>query len=90
MIKTFEFYFDFASPYSFIAHKKIIKIEEENKIKIKYKPILLGGLLKLAGIKANFEIPAKGKYMVRDCKLCAEKNNIEFKFSNYFPIVCSC
>ena len=86
MIKTLEFYLDFASPYSFIAHKKIIKIEEENKIKIKYKPILLGGLLKLAGIKANFEIPAKGKYMVRDCKLCAEKNNIEFKFSNYFPI----
>jgi len=22
MIKPFEFYFDFASPYSFIAHKK--------------------------------------------------------------------
>ena len=87
MIKTFEFYFDFVSPYSFIAHKKIIKIERENAIKIKYKPILLGALLKLTGIKANFDIPIKGKYMVRDCKLCAEKNNIEFKFTNYFPII---
>ncbi len=50
MTKPFEFYFDFASPYSFIAHKKIRKIEKENSIKINYMPILLGGLLKSAGI----------------------------------------
>ena len=36
MIKPFEFYFDFASPYSFIAHKKIRKIEKENSIRINY------------------------------------------------------
>ena len=49
MIKPFEFYFDFGSPYSFLAHKQIRKIESDNSIKIKYIPILLGGLLKLAG-----------------------------------------
>ena len=49
-------------------------------------PILLGGLLKLSGIKANVDIPIKGKYMIRDCKLWAEKNNIHFKFNSYFPI----
>ena len=87
MIKTFEFYFDFASPYSFIAHKRIRVIEKENSIKIKYMPILLGGLLKLAGAKANVEIPLKAKYMVKDCKLWAEKYNIEFKFNSYFPII---
>ena len=87
MIKSFEFYFDFASPYSFLAHKQIRKIEEENSIKVKYIPILLGALLKSAGIRANVDIPIKGKYMIKDCKLCAEKNNIEFKFNNYFPIV---
>ncbi len=36
MIKPFEFYFDFASPYTFIAHKKIRKIEKENSIKMKH------------------------------------------------------
>ena len=86
MIKTFEFYFDFGSPYSFLAHKQIRKIESDNSIKIKYIPILLGGLLKLAGIKANADIPIKGKYMIKDCKLWAEKNQITFKFNNYFPI----
>jgi len=86
MIKPFEFYFDFASPYTFIAHKKIRKIEKENSIQMKYMPILLGGLLKSAGIKANADIPIKAKYMIKDCKLWAEKHNIFFKFNNYFPI----
>jgi len=53
---------------------------------MKYIPILLGGLLKSAGIKANVDIPIKAKYMIKDCKLWAEKYNIIFKFNNYFPI----
>ena len=61
MIKPFQFYFDFASPYTFIAHKEIRKIEKENSIQVKYMPILLGGLLKLTGIKADVDIPIKGK-----------------------------
>ena len=86
MIKPFEFYFDFGSPYTFLAHKQIRKIEKENSIKVEYMPILLGGLLKLADIKPNVDIPVKGKYMIKDCKLWAEKYNITFKFNNYFPI----
>ena len=86
MIKSFDFYFDFISPYSFLAHKEIRKIEKKNSIKIKYKPILLGGLHNLHGIKAPAFIPAKAKHMIRDCKLIAEKNKIKFKFNSYFPI----
>ena len=87
MIKSFEFYFDFGSPYTFLAHKEIRKIEKENSIKIKYMPILLGGLLKSVGVKPNADIPIKAKYMIKDCKLWADKKNIVFKFNNYFPIV---
>ena len=86
MIKSFDFYFDFISPYSFLAHKEIRKIEKKNSIKIQYKPILLGGLHNLHGIKATAFIPAKAKHMIRDCKLIAEKNKIRFKFNSYFPI----
>ena len=86
MIKSFDFYFDFVSPYSFLAHKEIRKIEKKNSIEIKYKPILLGGLHNLHGIKAPAFIPAKAKHMVRDCKLIAEKNKTRFKFNSYFPI----
>ena len=86
MIKSFDFYFDFVSPYSFLAHKQISKLEKKNSVKIKYKPILLGALHNLHGIKAPAFIPAKAKHMIRDCKLIAEKNKIKFKFNSYFPI----
>ena len=86
MIKPFEFYFDFVSPYSFIAHQEIKKIEKSDSVKIKYKPILLGGLHNLHSIKAPAFTPAKAKFMIRDCKLIAEKNKIKFKFNSYFPI----
>ena len=86
MIKPFDFYFDFVSPYSFLAHKEIRKIEKKMGIKIGYKPVLLGGLHNLHGIKAPAFIPAKAKHMIRDCKLIAERNNVSFKFNSYFPI----
>ncbi len=86
MNKTFDFYFDFISPYSFIAHKKIKKLEKEYKFKISYRPILLGGLHNLHNIKAPAFIPSKARFMIRDCKMVAEKNKINFKFNSYFPI----
>ena len=86
MIKPFDFYFDFVSPYSYLAHKEIKKIENKEGIKIRYNPILLGGLHNLHGIKAPAFIPAKAKHMIKDCKLIAEKNEIKFKFNYYFPI----
>jgi len=86
MIKPFEFYFDFISPYSFLAHQEIKKIEKKDNIKIKYRAILLGGLHNLHGIKAPAFIPSKAKFMIRDCKLIAEKKKVNFKFNSYFPI----
>jgi len=86
MIKSFDFFFDFISPYSYLAHKKIRIIEKKHKINIKYVPIFLAALLNLAGIKAPAFVPAKARFMIRDCKLFAEKLNIKFKFNSFFPI----
>ena len=83
MNNNIDFYFDIISPYAFIAYKNITKID---KNEFNFKPILLGGLHNLHGIKAPAFIPAKAKHMIRDCKLIAEKNNIKFKFNSYFPI----
>ena len=40
----------------------------------------------LHNIKAPAFIPSKAKFMIRDCKMVAEKNKIDFKFNSYFPI----
>ena len=50
MTKEIDFYFDFISPYTYLAHKKIQSLPK--KIKINYKPILLSGLHNLGGVTA--------------------------------------
>ena len=86
MIKSFDFFFDFASPYSYLAHKQIRNIELQNKIQVNYMPIFLGELLTFTEVKAPAYIPSKAKFMIKDCKLFAEKLSIKFKFNSYFPI----
>ena len=84
MTKKIDFYFDFISPYSFLAHKKIIN--SDDRIKFNYKAILLGGLHKLGGITAPAFNERKMKNMKNDCTLIAKKNKIEFIWNDKFPI----
>ena len=83
MIKLIDFYFDFISPYSYLAYKRLINL---SNINVNYKPILLGGLHKLGGITAPAFNERKMKNMKNDCELIAKKNKIEFKWNNKFPI----
>ena len=86
MTKTLKFYFDFISPYSFLAHQKLRKMNVDSSIKIIYMPILLGGLHKLGGITAPAFNEKKMKNMKNDCNLIAKKNKIDFVWNEKFPI----
>ena len=86
MSSYIDFYFDIISPYSYIAHKKIQKIKEHQKVIFNYKPILLGGLHNLAGINAPAFNKFKIKNMQSDCELVSKKNSISFKWNLKFPI----
>ena len=86
MSNHIDFYFDIISAYSYIAHKKIQKIKDNQKINFKYKPIFLGGLHNLAGISAPAFNKYKMKNMQNDCELVSKKNNISFTWNSKFPI----
>ena len=86
MTKSVDFYFDFISPYSFLAYKKLKLLNRNSNIHINYKPILLGGLHKLGGITAPAFNERKMKNMKNDCELVAKKNTIEFKWNSKFPV----
>ena len=86
MNKSIDFYFDFISPYSFLAYKKLKILNEKNRFNITYKPILLGGLHKLGGITAPAFNERKMKNMKFDCELIARKNNIDFIWNDKFPL----
>lgn len=86
MSKVIDFYFDFISPYSYIAHQKIKLIDIKDEIKFDYKPILLGGLHKLGNITAPAFNERKMKNMKNDCEIISKKNKISFKWNDKFPI----
>ena len=84
MTRKIDFYFDFISPYTYLAHRKIQSLSKD--IKINYKPILLGGLHNLEGITAPAFIKPKLKHMINDCVLIAKKNKFDFKWNSKFPL----
>ena len=83
MTKEIDFYFDFISPYSYLAHHKIKTIKNVN---FNYKPVLVGGLHNLQGITAPAFIKAKLKHMISDCDLIAKKDKNNFIWNSKFPI----
>ena len=84
MNKHIDFYFDFISPYSYLAHKKIINLNQRNIFN--YKAILLGGLHNLAEVTPPAFNERKMKNMKDDCILIAKKNKISFEWNQKFPI----
>jgi len=84
MSKHIDFYFDFISPYSYLAHKKIINLNQRNIFN--YKAILLGGLHNLGEVIAPAFNKRKMKNMKNDCILISKKNEIPFKWNEKFPI----
>jgi len=86
MTRSIDYYFDIISPYSYIAHKKIEKVKREKNIVFNYKPILLGGLHKLANITPPAFNEFKMKNMKNDCEIVSSKNHIPFRWNEKFPI----
>jgi len=84
MTKKIDFYFDFVSPYTYLAHIKIINLNQRKNFT--YKPILLGGLHNLGGITAPAFNERKMKNMREDCTFIAKKNEIPFIWNEKFPI----
>ena len=83
MTKEIDFYFDFISPYSYLAH---LKIKKTKNINFNYKPVLVGGLHNLQGITAPAFIKPKLKHMISDCDLISKKNSFNFIWNSKFPI----
>lgn len=86
MTKDVEFYFDFGSPYSYLAYHQLKKITEKYQAKIVYRPVLLGGIFQATNNQSPAMIPAKARYAFKDFKDWSKYLNIPFKFNPSFPI----
>lgn len=86
MPKTIEFYFDFTSPYGYLASRRIESIAAKHDREIVWRPILLGAIFKISGRKPLLDIPLLGDYSNRDIARSAREYAIECRIPEPFPI----
>lgn len=85
MAATVEFLFDFGSPASYIAHRRLPALVARTGVIIDYQPVLLGGIFKSSGNSAPATVPAKGRYLFRDLQRFADRERIPLAMNPYFP-----
>lgn len=83
---TIEFYFDFSSPYGYLAAQKIDRIGEKYGRKVHWHPIMLGVIFKETGNRPNADVPLKGDYMRYDVPRTAAMMGVPFTWPEAFPI----
>ncbi len=87
MAKPIEFYFDFSSPYGFLAAQRIDEIGAENGREVLWRPFLLGVVFKTTGGQPLLDIPLKGDYARRDLARSARLMDIPFAMPKPFPFM---
>ena len=82
-----DFWFEFASTYSYLSVMRIERAAEAAGVDIEWKPFLLGPVfLALGWNDSPFNIyPPKGRYMWRDLERLAEKEGLPFLRPSRFP-----
>ena len=78
-MKNLEFFWDAASPYTYLASTQIPKIRERTNAQIVIRPFLLGGVFKSTGNEMPAEIPAKATWMLDDLKRWSQHYGVEMK-----------
>jgi 2-hydroxychromene-2-carboxylate isomerase len=84
--RTIEFFFDFGSPTTYLAHTQLPRIARETGATLQYRPMLLGGVFKATGNTSPVTVPAKGRWMGEDIARWARRYGVPFTFNPHFPI----
>lgn len=84
--KTVEFFFDFGSPTTYLAHTQLPKLARDTGADIVHRPMLLGGVFKATGNASPVTVPAKGRWMGADMARFAHLYGVPFAFNPHFPI----
>ncbi|HEY5598859.1 MAG TPA: 2-hydroxychromene-2-carboxylate isomerase [Kiloniellales bacterium] len=87
MPKPIEFYFDFSSPYGYLAAQRIDELGEEYGREVAWQPFLLGVVFKTTGGQPLLDIPMKGDYARRDLARSARLMDIPFTLPRPFPFM---
>ena len=84
---TLEFFYDFVSPYSYLASTRVEAEVARVGGKLRFRPFLLGGVFNATGNKAPIENPAKGRHLATDVGRWAKRLGVPFAWPSQFPLL---
>ncbi len=87
MPSTLEFWFEFASTYSYLAASRIEQLANAAGVVIVWRPFLLGPIFSSQGWNDSpFNVyPVKGRYMWRDMERLCERYGLPLQRPTQFP-----
>ena len=81
-----EFYFDFSSPYGYLAAERVDELAAKYGRKVKWRPVLLGVIFKATGAAPLTSVPFKGEYSKLDFVRSARFMGIPYNPPSRFPL----
>jgi 2-hydroxychromene-2-carboxylate isomerase len=86
-MRPLEFWFEFASTYSYLAVERIGELAAKAGVKVVWRPFLLGPIFNSQGWNNSpFNIyPAKGAYMWRDMERLTAEYGLKLRRPSAFP-----
>jgi 2-hydroxychromene-2-carboxylate isomerase len=85
MPATIEFFFDYGSPFSYLADTQLPAMAGRCGAEIIYRPMLLIGVFKATGNASPIAVPAKAQYTMRELPRWATRYGVPFKLNPAFP-----
>lgn len=82
-----DFYFDFSSPYGYLASRRIDEIAARHDRAVNWRPHLIGAAFKTTGSQPLLDIPMKGDYARIDMARAARLHGIPFVMPERFPFL---
>jgi len=88
MSRTIEFFYDYGSPYSYLADAVLPAFAERTGAAIAFRPMLLGGVFKATGNRSPMQEPidAKRAYFGPVLQRTAALHGVPFAPNPHFPI----
>jgi len=86
MSRRVEFFYDYVSPFSYLASTQLPALAERTGAELVYRPFLLGGVMQAAGNRPPLEVPNKGKHMPIDLARWAEHYGVPLAMNPHFPM----
>jgi 2-hydroxychromene-2-carboxylate isomerase len=87
MADAIEFFFDFSSPYAYLASRQLPAIAVRHGRELWWRPMMLGPALAATGAKPLVQLPLKGDYARRDLARSARLHDVPFVMPSRFPVV---